>query len=1062
MFIYILTFLFVIYSGNTYSSDQDFASQFVKRTFFIPESGGKSDYRGYNLAKSQEDNGIKKIKLNIKSQVSLGGEYVQEVRNAIRDSNQFVVFFMYRFDHPALIHELGEKYITFRQNKNKDKKCCIPLVFLDHNDFFSDKDNSRYRDYVRRLSREVPLSYVKLQRETDQKDDKKRFHHKIIICKKENAEATVFIGSANATYEADNQHSEDTLIIKSNNLAHILLREFNKFFNSNIAYIYDDLVVSEEKKNQTYLDEFINLTPLSQKENILAEPKFNEGFIESLVISDGFYSTKKDMAEKNNQCLDLVEKILNKKNNKALIYFQNHFNLLPTEKNEKRSVDHFKKFRINLSNQSSKLIVRWGGGISKKHETDDKEEYLYKDNIKYMIYNPYTHGKFHHKAIIQYLDDKEPILYTGSFNFSSTAVEDKSENIIGIRSASLVENYLCSVLWNSDLAAEPEIWTYIKNNNSVFGTDFDKDQSNTKMREFANKVLLRTEDNIEKYRMRLKSGLERLQRHISDGLKLAKKDEYSDLEDLEKGYNKHFGKLEKTFERLNKLQPAIEALDIFNNINLSLTILVPENMSFYIRDYVSALWNNLIMEKEDYSKMFLNIKETKSQLKQIKSLLPTLPEDTQPKNDKIWIDRINDIIQGIVIIEGKEVKKDEKKYRRNILIYQKNIKDIHDDIKDLSLLAPGFIHLNNLHEKLRLALNIKNVKNSDFEKNVTNAQGKVSEGNPLQPFNTDPAPQPKKPKRSYKNESNSSNSKPLKSNSTNNDPKNQKESNNSKAGAKNDEKSSKKGSLTKNFEGSKVGDVGTILDKKEETNKYPLKTTSNKPNDQKGRFSSSPPAGAGKSQPSNNHFPEKKYRSDVKSQTSNQNQKKIDSKKEEDDDGESSNNKPKKGMKKPSDNTNKKRGINTVEYSESDKDESIVVKIPTKDKKQSSKEASNQDSDAESEEESKPKKPEAKKPEAKKTKKDIDDFDSRIGRLYKNNLGQDISSYYDDLDKEYKTSLSKNMARLKLTKEDLKSEKTMKKKWKDYEENEKYRVQKLLEGLKSQLNDPDPNYRFGF
>lgn len=51
------------------------------------------------------------------------------------------------------------------------------------------------------------------------------FHQKVIVTKKIGEEAVVILGSANATFEADNEHSEDLVFIQSNELAKIYLTE---------------------------------------------------------------------------------------------------------------------------------------------------------------------------------------------------------------------------------------------------------------------------------------------------------------------------------------------------------------------------------------------------------------------------------------------------------------------------------------------------------------------------------------------------------------------------------------------------------------------------------------------------------------------------------------------------------------------------------------------------------------------------------------------------------------------------------------------------------------------
>ncbi len=86
--------------------------------------------------------------------------------------------------------------------------------------------------YVKHLVNNVPTSLVKL--------GSGAFHHKVMIFKKKNQQAFVSIGSANATYDADNKHSEDSLIIQSNKVANFYLTEFQSLLRTSKSGVYHE------------------------------------------------------------------------------------------------------------------------------------------------------------------------------------------------------------------------------------------------------------------------------------------------------------------------------------------------------------------------------------------------------------------------------------------------------------------------------------------------------------------------------------------------------------------------------------------------------------------------------------------------------------------------------------------------------------------------------------------------------------------------------------------------------------------------------------------------------
>ena len=77
------------------------------------------------------------------------------------------------------------------------------------------------------------------------------------------------------------------------------------------------------------------------------------------------------------------------------------------------------------------------------------------------MFKPFSGGKFHHKLIISYPTEDEPIIYTGSFHISKSSIKKNSEDIIGIRSAELADQYLADILENSGLGEIPDIWKFI-------------------------------------------------------------------------------------------------------------------------------------------------------------------------------------------------------------------------------------------------------------------------------------------------------------------------------------------------------------------------------------------------------------------------------------------------------------------------------------------------------------------------------------------------------------------------------------------------------------------------
>ena len=326
--------IFIIINIIFPSHEHSFASsQRAKEALVSEDDKDKEDrfYPGFTY-----DSRIENIK--VESQLSLGGEYTKRVREAIERSDQFVVCFMYRFDHPGLMQDLSEKFIQVR-DKLSD---CIPLVFLDHNPFHKEDAFGGYRSYVRYLSHNVPLSFVRIQKQGNEEKEK-AFHHKIIICKRSLDRALIFIGSANATYAAENVHSEDTLIIQSNQLASTLLNQFRDLFKTKDIRIFDENRFNLENRNRKYLDDCINI--VSKKEKFIP-PAYSlkyKGSIESLAISN-FRPNKKSGHPQIDHCFELIKNnILGAKNNYMLLYFQDFFNIYSDKKLHKKEAGHLQK-----------------------------------------------------------------------------------------------------------------------------------------------------------------------------------------------------------------------------------------------------------------------------------------------------------------------------------------------------------------------------------------------------------------------------------------------------------------------------------------------------------------------------------------------------------------------------------------------------------------------------------------------------------------------------------------------------------------------------------------------
>jgi len=357
----------------------------------------------------------------VKPCISLGQSCTAEVSKLINEADEFVVSFMYRMNSPNIINSLA----------NKSNQ--IPVVtFLDYAQSIG---NSAYHQYVKRLIDIVPTSLVKLGSVS--------FHHKVVISKKQGQEAIVVIGSAKSTFESENVHSEDMVFIQSNKLANILLNQYHKLFTMKVSEkeqtvkIYHEHRLNKGESNTEKLQEFRSKLLGTDTSSLLEE--YTKASITALALSTGFASTGG-----SKRCFEILENIFNAEN-QALFLFENFFTL---------------KAAINLANKSdaAKLI------ILDRDRNNESILPLLRKQPKNMVgmFTPYTLGKFHHKLIIQYLYEGDPILYTGSFHPSESAVANNSELIIGIKSVELPFQYLASIMEQSGLIEDLTVWQFFR------------------------------------------------------------------------------------------------------------------------------------------------------------------------------------------------------------------------------------------------------------------------------------------------------------------------------------------------------------------------------------------------------------------------------------------------------------------------------------------------------------------------------------------------------------------------------------------------------------------------
>lgn len=375
-------------------------------------------------------------KVRVSSSVSLGGSCIERINDMVRTADQYVLLFMYRFNSPTLIQTLQSKHLNR-----------VPVIaFLDYDQSYeSSSEGSKYLNYIQRIMKSVPTSLVKL--------GGRSFHQKVIITKRKGEHAVVIVGSANATFEADNTHSEDMVFVQSNDVARFYMKEFERLlsmeptssqstseFPEQQVKIFHVHRAQPDKSNRVFLSE-LQETLNSKDQSTLINGHI--GDVVYLALSTGFPNDGGAQ-----RCLNIVNDALGSPHNEFLFLFENYISL-----NEALFQE---KIGDNLKSKTPKLIVL----DKNKHNAASLKE-LKKENNAVMLFEPFTGGKFHHKLIIVYPIEGPPIVLTGSFHISTNSIKRNSETIIGISSAELADEHLASILLNSGLGEQPTVWHYI-------------------------------------------------------------------------------------------------------------------------------------------------------------------------------------------------------------------------------------------------------------------------------------------------------------------------------------------------------------------------------------------------------------------------------------------------------------------------------------------------------------------------------------------------------------------------------------------------------------------------
>ncbi len=525
--------------------------------------------------------------IRVASCISLGGGCLDRINTTLKSADQFVVSFMYRFNSPTLIRTLEEKYL----DSQKSGQPMPIVVFLDYNQTYNSSfEGSKYINYVKRLMNSIPTSLVKL--------GSRSFHHKVTISKKQGEQAIVILGSANATYESDNQHSEDVIFVQSNKLAAFYLEEFEKLFRrdpskKSVGQEFEEPQVKIFHEHR-FQPEVSNIEALSRMSKFLAEEdqitlEGHEGDITTVALSTGHPEEGG-----NQRCLEVVTQALGNPRNNALFLFENYISLneeLKSQEIWQHLTSKTPKFIVVEDNKHNRGEKNIPDSASEEDEEPEEtaiiEDELEKNegaaalgsrNNKVLFFRPFTGQKFHHKLILQYFKNRDPIVYTGSFHISTSAVKKNSETIIGIRSQELADDVLASLLLNSGLGEKPQSWRFIADNPYIakkiaplFSAETESYRQ-TQLLKAAEQISLKTDINLKRY-------MDRLDRIRSEILTTAS--HADEQQEIEKYFDHYIGKFK---ENIGNAEAQVETIEELKTI-----IFTQENIYLIWEEYLMQL-----------------------------------------------------------------------------------------------------------------------------------------------------------------------------------------------------------------------------------------------------------------------------------------------------------------------------------------------------------------------------------------------------------------------------------------------------------------------------------------
>lgn len=660
---YIFSFLIISLSGINLTFSMEHTDHERSHVEPTPTKLG-APYGGARQDNFEED-------ILVSSCLSLGGGCLDKINSVIKQADQFVVSFMYRFNSPTLMRTLKDKYLAAKTSELQ-----LPVIlFLDYNQTYNSSfEGSAYANYVKELINTVPVSLVKL--------GSRPFHHKVTISKKVGEEAIIILGSANATYESDNEHSEDIIFVQSNKLAQFYLLEFETLLRRDPSKkkpehlhqapqvkVFHEHRFQADTSNIDMLSEMQKLLDSGDKKTMSG----HKGNITTVALSTG-----NPEEEGNKRCLEVVTQALGNPLNTALFLFENFISLNEELKQE--------AIWENLNNKTPKFIVV----EDNKHNRGEKSEpslaliedeeaedtdYESSGNINnlsknnsVLFFRPFTGHKFHHKLILQYLKKKDPIIYTGSFHISTSAVKKNSEMIIGIQSQGLADEILASLLTNSGLGKKPEVWAFIAENNDIFkkvpsfSLDFSEEQpqqAKTQLLKAAEQLKVETTINLDRYEDRL----DRIYTEI-----LATTSNASEQRKIGKYFSKYLGQFRESKEDGEMCVQAINGL----------------KEAIFTKESIYSVWAKYLLELE---------KEIKSKDKD--DDMPTFPEYNPSSYDK-WLVEMKGWLQDAI----KENKNNKIKIEKEL----DSIQSLYYALKDLEDYVSNLDHLATLKAKLERAI----------------------------------------------------------------------------------------------------------------------------------------------------------------------------------------------------------------------------------------------------------------------------------------------------------------------------------------------------------------------